>query len=114
MLEAAYQATPVDHVYARAELVEKDFHLLAFKGAEVIPAIEVPEIAEIGALTVGYLHDFARRPDIRLGLGADLTAYSFPSDLERVYGDFPISLHVFLRLRWGRPHGSGVSGGHAH
>jgi hypothetical protein len=114
LLEAAYQATPADHVYARAELVEKDYHLLVFKGAEVVPAIALPDVAEIGALTVGYLRDFGRRPDLRIGLGADLTAYSFPSDLEDVYGDFPVSFHVFLRLRWGQAHGSGASGAHAH
>jgi hypothetical protein len=113
LVEAAYQATAADHVYARAELVEKDYHLLAFKGAEVIPAIAVPDLAEIGALTVGYLRDFGRRDDRKLGVGADLTAYSFPSDLEGVYGDFPVSFHVFLRLRWGRPHGAGPSGAHA-
>jgi hypothetical protein len=105
LLEAAWQPTRSDHVYGRAEWVEKDRRLLQFKGADVSPAIEVPEIAEIGALTFGYLRDFVIARALRLGAGGDVTAYSFPSALEPVYGDTPISVHVFLRVRWGEPHG---------
>ena len=114
LAEAAWQATPVDHLYGRAEWVEKDRHLLEFKGAEVHPAIELPEIAEIGALTVGYLRDLVIQPALRVGLGGDLTAYAFPSALERVYGDFPISWHGFVRVRWGREHGGSGSGHAGH
>lgn len=113
LLEAAYQATAVDHLYARAELVEKDYHLLYFKGAEVTPAIALPDIAEVGALTAGYLRDLWLQPEMRLGIGADLTAYQFPSRLEAVYGDFPLSFHVYFRLRWGQAHVPGPSQGHA-
>jgi hypothetical protein len=106
LVEAAWQATRADHLYARAEWVEKDRHLLQFKGADVRPAIELPEIADIGALTVGYLRDLVLSPALRVGVGADLTAYAFPSALEPVYGDSPISWHAFLRVRWGREHGA--------
>jgi hypothetical protein len=105
LLEAAWQPTRSDHVYGRAEWVEKDRRLLQFKGADVSPAIEVPEIAEIGALTFGYFRDLVIARTLRLGAGGDVTAYSFPSALEPVYGDTPISVHVFLRVRWGEPHG---------
>lgn len=115
LAEAAWQMTRADHLYGRVEWVEKDRHLLEFKGAEVHPAVEVPEIAEIGALTVGYLRELLLQPALRVGVGADLTAYAFPSGLEPVYGDFPVSWHAFLRIRWGRAHGADHSGhgGHA-
>ncbi len=106
LLEAAYQLTRADHLYGRAEWVEKDRHLLEFKGAEVTPAIDLPEIARVGALTLGYLRDFFVGPAFRLGVGADLTAYAFPSGLERVYGSSPVSAHLFARVRWGKPHGA--------
>lgn len=106
LLEAAWQATRVDHVYGRAEWVEKDRHLLQFKGAQVSPATDLPGIARIGALTLGYLRDFVLTPAFRVGAGADLTAYTFPSGLRAVYGDSPISAHVFLRVRWGKAHDS--------
>jgi len=117
LIEAAYQLTRADQIYGRAEWVEKDRRLLEFKGAEVTPAIDVPDIARIGAMTVGYLRDFLLTPALRVGAGADLTAYSFPSGLERVYGRSPVSYHVFLRARWGKPHGgmehSGMTMGHS-
>jgi hypothetical protein len=106
LLEATWQLTRSDHVYGRAEWVEKDRRLLQFKGAEVTPAIQLPETAEIGALTLGYLRDFLIARALRVGAGADLTVYSFPSGLKPVYGDSPISAHVFLRVRWGEPHRS--------
>jgi hypothetical protein len=114
LLEAAYQLTRADHVFGRVEWVEKDRHLLQFKGAEVTPAIDLPEIARIGAFTVGYLRDFVLARSYRLGAGADVTAYAFPSGLKAVYGDSPVSAHVFLRVRWGEAHGamdhSGMAG----
>ncbi len=117
LLEAAYQLTRSDQIYGRAEWVQKDRRLLEFKGAEVTPAIALPRTADIGALTVGYLRDFLLARALRVGAGADLTAYSFPSGLERVYGSSPVSYHVFLRVRWGQPHGgmehSGMTMGHS-
>lgn len=113
LLEGAWQLTRRDHAYGRLEWSEKDRHLLQFKGADVHPAVELPDIAEITALTVGYFRDLFVRPDLRIGAGADVTAYRFPSALDRVYGDSPISWHAFLRVRLGRPHAS-HGGGAAH
>lgn len=113
LAEAAWQVTRADHLYGRVEWVEKDRHLLQFKGAEVHPAVEIPEIAEIGALTFGYLRDLVLRPALRVGVGADLTAYAFPSALEPVYGKSPLSGHAFVRIRWGRPHGGHEGSAHA-
>jgi hypothetical protein len=79
---------------------------LQFKGAEVTPAVELPEIARVGALTLGYLRDLVIGHAFRVGVGGDLTSYRFPEGLKPPYGDSPISAHVFLRVRWGKPHGS--------
>lgn len=114
LLEGAWQITGVDHAYGRLEWVEKDRHLLEFKGADVHPAVELPDIAEITALTVGYFRDLFVRPDLRIGAGADVTAYRFPSALDRVYGDSPISWHAFLRVRLGRPHAAHRGGAARH
>jgi hypothetical protein len=113
LLEGAYQVGRKDQVYGRVEWVEKDRHLLLFKGAEVTPAVAVPDIARIGALTLGYLKDLVVARGLRIGVGADLTGYTFPSPLEAVYGRGPLAAHVFLRIRWGQAHGSD-SGQHGH
>ena len=65
------------------------------------------------ALTLGYLRDLVVLRDVkildqlRVGLGADLTLYGVPSKVKAVYGNSPVSVHAFLRARWGRPHGAG-------
>jgi hypothetical protein len=113
LLEGAWQITRADHAYARLEWVQKDRHLLEFKGAETHPSIALPDVAEVTALTLGYLRDFVARPALRIGAGADVTGYRFPSGLDRVYGSSPISWHAFLRVRWGESHGaSGLHEGH--
>ena len=112
LLEAAYQVTPADHAYGRIEWSEKDYGLLASKGHGDTHGPDVPEIAEIGALTLGYVRELSSSGNLRLAAGADLTAYTFPSRLEPVYGDAPLSVHAFFRLRWGRPHGEGGHAGH--
>jgi hypothetical protein len=43
----------------------------------------------------------------QIGLGGDVTFYSKPAVLDPVYGDNPVSFHVFLRVRPGLM-------GHAH
>ena len=52
-----------------------------------------------GAYTLSYLYR-----SVNAGLGADLTVYQFGATLRSTYGDMPVSTHVFLRLRWGKPH----------
>jgi hypothetical protein len=111
LLEGAWQLTRSDHVYGRVEWVEKERSLLQFKG-EPVEEVLVPEIAEIGAVTAGYLRDFLVARALRVGAGADLTLYRFPSALEGAYGDSPVSWHVFLRLRWGEPHVHTAEHGH--
>src|SRR6266542_3593157 len=112
LLEAAYQITARDHLYGRAELVQKDSTLLSTKEISGGAPGGGGNLARIGAYTVGYLRDFAVVSGLKTGIGGDLTIYSFPSSLKVVYGDFPVSFHAFLRLRWGAPHSGGDHSGH--
>jgi hypothetical protein len=109
LLEGAWRATRLDQLYARAEYVQKDYELLAFKGHPPEPEPPSPRIADVFAFTAGYLRDFEVVPNLSTGLGGDLTLYAFPSSLKSAYGDFPVSGHFFLRLRWGASHGGGHS-----
>ena len=103
LLEGAWQVTGLDQVFARAEWVEKDALLLATK------SLFGEKRARIDAYTVGYLRDFELVKALKTGFGVDLTAYAFPSSLKPAYGSSPVSVHAFLRLRWGNAHGA-----HAH
>jgi hypothetical protein len=118
LLEGAWQLTAVDHVYARAERADKDLHLLEEKGFDQHPATEAEAMVPVRAVTVGYLRDLIVWRDVKvlaplhLGVGADVTLYGVPSEIKAVYGESPVSVHAFLRARWGRPHGAGDHGGH--
>jgi hypothetical protein len=125
LLEGAYQATAVDQFYLRGEQVDRDLDLLVFKGGPPVTRVTVegesPLVldrrATVRALTLGYLRDVLRVDGVRglgplrAGLGADLTLYQFESLLDATYGESPLSVHAFLRVRWGAPHGH--HGGHA-
>ncbi|MCA1580966.1 MAG: hypothetical protein LC796_06120 [Acidobacteria bacterium] len=114
LLEGAWQMTATDQLYGRAELVQKDRELLETKqssGGRDGGGQE--ELVRVGAYTAGYVRDFDWVSGLRTGIGADVTAYSFPSSLKPVYGDFPLSVHAFLRLRWGSPHAAAGHAGHA-
>jgi hypothetical protein len=112
--EGAWQASARDHVFARAEWVEKDRVLLATKSLGPEPSAGGEETVPVRALTAGYLHNLASRGSARLGLGIDLTVYGVPAVLRDAYGSHPLSTHVFARLRWGRPHGAHAHPGHVH
>jgi len=108
LLEAAWQASAADQIYGRAEYVQKDYDLLAFKGEPHVEPPGEPRLANVFAFTAGCLRDVALAKALAAGVGADVTVYSFPSSLKPVYGSFPVAGHVFLRLRWD------VSSGPAH
>jgi hypothetical protein len=100
LLEGAYRLTTADQIYGRVESVEKDFALLLTKR---LPDEHGPRrLARIWAFTAGYLRDFPTIHGLDTGVGVDVTAYSFPSALDPAYGASPVSIHAFLRLRWGR------------
>jgi hypothetical protein len=106
LVEFARQLSRPHHVYARLEWVEKDEQLLLTR--EHTHAHGQQELADVGAATLGYFH--TGRIFSGLGMGGDVTVYAVPSELQDVYGDFPVSIHVFIRARWMQGHG----GGHSH
>ena len=110
LLEGAYQMTRNDHFYARAERVDKDLRLLETKGVDASAQEDQEQTVAVAALTVGYLRDVRLWEAVRTGLGADVTLYRVPGELESVYGGSPASFHVFARLRWDHGHGSGMHG----
>lgn len=121
LAEAAWQMTARDQFYGRAELVEKDIELLRTKGIDHgVPfddghghGNEDDAVGTVRALTLGYVRGHPVRSGLNLGVGGDLTIYRVPARLAHVYGERPVSVHAFARLRWGRPHGGhGAHAGH--
>jgi hypothetical protein len=85
LLESAYPIGMRNWVTGRVEIVQKD---------ELIP-----ETVRINAFTAGYTREIGRFSHVAMGLGANLTAYAIPREIQPLYGDHPWGATVFLRVR---------------
>ena len=92
LLESTLNFWQRNYAYTRLELVDKD---------ELFPDLQAHPSYRIGAYTFGGVRDLVHNRRWQLGLGADVTFYSKPAVLDPIYGDNPVSLHVFLRVRPG-------------
>ena len=92
LLESTLNFRQRNYAYTRMELVDKD---------ELFPELPGHPSYRIGAYTFGGVRDLVQNHGWQLGLGADVTFYSKPVVLDGVYGDGPVSFHVFLRVRPG-------------
>lgn len=92
LLESTVNFRRSNYAYTRLELVDKD---------ELFPDAPVHPAYRIGAYTFGGVRDLFQSHAWQFGLGADVTFYSKPAQLDAAYGTNPISLRVFLRLRPG-------------
>jgi hypothetical protein len=89
--ETLVPLTRSDFVTGRAELVDKD-ELFASGALE-------GRVFRVGAYTVGYTHDVDLLRRLESGLGGNVEMYSLPDTLKPYYGQHPVSLNVYLRLR---------------
>ena len=92
LLESTVNFRQRNYAYTRVELVDKD---------ELFPTATEHPAYRIGAYTFGGVRDLVQNHRWQLGLGADVTFYSKPAVLDPSYGNNPVSLRVFLRVRPG-------------
>lgn len=64
--------------------------------------------------TAGYVREIPLLTEAETGVGGAVTVYRFDSVLDSVYGDRPISLEGYLRMRFGRHLGRHGAGEHMH
>ncbi len=83
-------------VYGRLEFTDVELHALL--GEDEGSAPQSP-FARVAAFTLGFVRDVGRPRGFAIGVGADVTVYGVPDELESAYGNGPVSFHVFLRLR---------------
>jgi hypothetical protein len=88
LLESMYPLGRKNFLTGRVEFVDKD-ELFANQST----------VYRIDAYTAGYTRDIGRFRDVETGLGANLTLYLAPEAIRPYYGDHPIGLNIFLRLR---------------
>ena len=111
-LEATWKFARANYLYGRVERVDRDLFELTNKQQR--PESVAAERTSVEAATLGYVRDLWTWKAVSAGLGGDVTAYRYTDRLDDVYGDTPVSYHVFFRLRgeWHHAFGAG-DGGHA-
>lgn len=87
-----------NYLYTRLELVDKD-DLLRPSDHALLGITQTHPSFRIGAYTFGGARDVWNNDKVSTAIGADVTFYSTPAILDRIYGDNPVSWRVFLRIR---------------
>jgi hypothetical protein len=87
-----------NYLYTRLELVDKD-DLLRLADRLLLGIKEAHPSFRIGAYTFGAARDVWTNKKVALAVGGDLTFYSKPAILDRIYGSNPLGWKLFLRLR---------------
>jgi hypothetical protein len=87
-----------NYVYTRLELVDKD-DLLRPADRTVLGITQDHPSFRIGAYTFGGVRDVWTTRMFNVGIGTDVTFYSKPSILDRIYGNNPVGWKMFLRIR---------------
>ncbi|HYR77246.1 MAG TPA: hypothetical protein VEM96_15535 [Pyrinomonadaceae bacterium] len=97
-LESTVNFQDKNYLYTRLELVDKNELLRATDRALLGIKDDHPSF-RIGAYTFGGTRDVWNTKKFSMAIGSDLTFYSKPAVLDRLYGNNPVSWRLFLRLR---------------
>jgi hypothetical protein len=98
-LEWTWKFADANFVYGRIESVDRDLYELANKRQrpEDVPA----QRTSVKAATLGFTRNVRLVSEAETGIGFDATVYRFTDRLDDVYGSAPVSIHGFLRVRFG-------------
>jgi hypothetical protein len=87
-----------NYLYTRLELVDKN-ELLRASDRALLGIKNDHASFRIGAYMFGGARDIWNTKRLSMAIGSDLTFYSKPAVLDRLYGANPVSWRLFLRLR---------------
>ncbi len=102
-----------NYLYTRLELVDKD-ELLRPSDRALLGITDDHPSFRIGGYTFGGVRDIWTNDKVSMGIGSDLTFYSKPSILNRIYGNNPVSWKLFFRIRPGKMDMSSMHGVHGN
>jgi hypothetical protein len=92
LIESNYNWAGRNYLFGRIERVDKDE---LFRP----PDPRAAQLFTINAFSLGYARDVGRGKGFETALGAMATVYAKPRELDSVYGKFPVSVQLFLRIR---------------
>ncbi len=83
----------------RIELVDKDDLFVNEPDLQAQLDRTAGSTFRIGAYTAGYTRDIGTFQKIETGIGANFSTYSMPDAIKPYYGNHPLAVNVYLRLR---------------
>jgi hypothetical protein len=83
----------------RIELVDKDELFSDQPALEAQLDRTIGSTFRIGAYTAGYTRDIGAFHNVQTGIGANFTTYTMPDAIKAYYGNHPVSVNMYLRLR---------------
>lgn len=96
--ESTVNVLDKNYLYTRLELVDKN-SLLRDADRLRLGITNHHASFRIGAYTFGGVRDLWNTKNVSVGIGSDITFYSKPAILDRIYGDNPVSWRLFVRIR---------------
>jgi hypothetical protein len=86
-------------VWGRVENTDRDSNLL-YEEAPFVRLTEEQRYTRVQAYSMGYEREIPSPSAwVSAGLGAQLMLYGVPRNLRPIYGDHPLGMQIFLRLR---------------
>lgn len=98
LLESTLQFAEHNNVWTRMENAARTNELLNGEYPLPIGFHEEP-LTHVQAYTFGYDRELSRAGHLSVAIGAQVTAYGVGKPLQAVYGEHPVGVNVFLRLR---------------
>jgi hypothetical protein len=100
-LESTVNFVDKNYLYTRLELVDKN-ELLRASDRTLLGITDDHPSFRIGAYTFGGARELWNTEKVSFAIGSDLTFYSKPAMLDRLYGSNPVSWKLFFRVRPGK------------
>lgn len=98
LIESTLRFRTRNSVWTRIENADRSNELLI--GENPLPrGFREQPIGHVQAYTLGYDRDFDIVPHLASALGFQFTTYGVPGKLQPIYGDHPIGVVAFVRLR---------------
>jgi hypothetical protein len=107
LVEAVVRAATRARLSVRAESVDKEILDAGFHPRGVFHR---HRHSQVGAVTIGYLHDLVPVAEGMVAVGGDVTVYGVPANLRESYGS-PRSYHLYVRYALHLP---GTATAHEH
>ena len=98
LFESTLRFHTKNYAWPRVENAERSNELILGE-APLPPGFQEQPVGRVQAYTLGYDHDFDLVPHLASAIGAQVTTYGVPDRLRSVYGEHPVGVAMFVRLR---------------